>query len=280
MPRGRARKEKCLLKGKGDEFVNGYGGSRTGPQDNRVDRRTTNRIQTEEEMYDDYDSEPDEDMIYDIKYDNKMQEYVDSLDIDSDKMKELLTLNEEIGFLARTRNGYHMYKDASSNPVANEAGWIVQYHFGNTVLPRLFGVSDENPSTYFGAWDFMGNDFACEVKTVFFNPETHTSPAYLCPLSKFSDTDRPVNKSEYYVWWTQIKSYEDVIEHRNDIPTEWKFYTCNEDLWNGLDVKTSSNGNKTYYDDGIKQFLVFPRHNKLQMIFNIDVLSDYTYTIN
>ena len=24
MPRGRARKEKCLLKGKADEFVNGY----------------------------------------------------------------------------------------------------------------------------------------------------------------------------------------------------------------------------------------------------------------
>lgn len=238
MPRGRARKEKMLLKGKSDKYVNGYGGSR-------------NYNEQGEEIYSDDDN------------------------INMSKLDD----NSPEGYLARTENGYHMYKDASSNPIANEAGWIIQYHFGQSILPKLFGVSDENPSTYFGAWDFMGNDFACEVKTVFYNPEIHNAPAYLCPLSKFSDGNRPVDKEDYFVWWTIIKSYEDVIEHRYNIPTQWKFYTCNEDLWNGLDVKTTSKGNRIYSDDGIKQFTVFERHNTLQMIFNEDVLSDYTVTI-
>jgi len=173
----------------------------------------------------------------------------------TDTIDTLVSLNTNDGYKWRRNMGPAYYGiTGETNPEANEAGWIAEYWFAETVGPDYFNARLHH-TDYGAEWDFIEPDFAVEVKTTVPDP-SKSGPTFMIPLSKFED--RP-DVDEYYIFWAVIDSFEKTIAERDSCPKKWKWTvfpkeyvdagttTYSDDLFDALPKKTSPAGNTTYY---------------------------------
>jgi hypothetical protein len=198
---------------------------------------------------------------------------------------DILNLNTTQGYYFRNELGPPAYSiDASSNPIANEAGWIAEYWFQKSIIPIYFSSENITPTEYNSRWDFISSETAIEIKTTVPDYENYDRPTFMCPLSKFKK--RPYRDS-YFIFWCVIDSFDDLIVNRKSIPRNWKFIgldadlvnpeTGSDELFGGFTKKKSSKGNPTYYLDNKFYFTIYKREGELQLIFNESILNDVDF---
>jgi hypothetical protein len=237
MPRGRARKEKCLLKGKADEFVNGYchGGVRAYRKSgkeyeaNDYDNPDMQELQNQEEL-----DRAEQELTEAFNKHDIMEE----MDIYSPSFQQLLTSNSTAGFYARTRCIRNILPEwRKTDNEGNEAGWINEYWFGKVILPNKYGIVDWEPSIekyydldiFQDPWDFHLSNLSIEVKTQGIG--TYTSREYICPESKLD----ALKTDDFAIWWSKCKSASEVIEGRDSPMPVWKYYENKKTIWDTYD---------------------------------------------
>lgn len=183
------------------------------------------------------------------------------------------------GYAIRESIGPKFYGiDASSNPVANEAGWIAEYWWWDEFRDS-FG-SSLAPTDYTARWDFISDDYAIEIKTSVPDYDTYGKATFMCPLSKFEK--RPLYKSSYFIYWLVIDSFQKLIDDRDIPQTNWKYIELDaslvnpkpgsDELFGGMTKKKSSNGNPTYWYNGVYYFTIYKKEGHLQLIFREEIL--------
>jgi hypothetical protein len=120
-----------------------------------------------------------------------------------------------------------------TNVEKNEAGYINEIHFGNTILHSKFKITYIGPTIdkfiartdsnegYYAPADFIGDNYAIEIKTVF--QGKYEDPIFWCPVQKI-DRILELKKKYNYIYWAIVGYPEDVIENRNHFIGYWCFY--------------------------------------------------------
>jgi len=245
------------LKHKKDKYVNGYGGSRTGPP---VDSDEEVVIIDEEPIE---DNEDDDAEYYRLK--RQQEDKVSKATTKVDKLVKTLESNTPEGYEASTKAAEKFVTyGPESNPIKNEAGWICEYFFGMDIAPKAYTDSSIEPSAekyfkkseYFSDWDFKGSYWTVDVKAqsiLELGAETpYDERAYYCQLSKF--TTKFPKTDVVAIWWGEIDNFDSFVLNR-DPPKSWKYFEVRQEDWQKYYYIIEKGYTPEFLDEGEAQIL-------------------------
>lgn len=162
----------------------------------------------------------------------------------SENFDELVLLDDNKGYDARTEAGLFFTDGITSTKETNEVGRFAEKQFATKVYPLLYGngkqleMTNEKYlyyTTYYEPYDFtegLYNDTTVyEIKTQPKVKEINNKALYYCQLSKFDKlTD---DMKTLVIFWGKIYSADDVIKNKTPI-TDWRYIEFkNEDIGKG-----------------------------------------------
>lgn len=154
------------------------------------------------------------------------------------RLKEILMENTDYGYIARSRCLMKLLGSRFKGSASNEAGWINEYWFGKIILPKVYKITEWEPSwtKYFDltefqdAWDFRYPSISIDVKTQAISD--YPRREYICPESKL--TDNKPSSTNFAIWWSECNTYDDVINNRESPLLNYKYYQSSISDWDKL----------------------------------------------
>lgn len=225
--------------------------------------------------------------------DMETEESVNYPEYEIQKSENFLLSNSSEGEDQRRERAEEILAGRKTDFDANESAWIVEYHFGKSIIPSFYNYNAIEPSedkfaslvqsNYYDAWDFDFSNVVVEVKVNYSDYfELHSKPIYQCPYYKITDGLVP-GKQYFDIWWHRTNNPFDIIENRDEVPKDWKYFRFSSHMIKNLKEDVNSWGTRWFYykdSNGIrtKIFYLSPNRNgQLTMTFNKDILQSYSY---